>query len=98
MGRYPHALCAEMNLDSTCRRYSTPFADDGMSTKKGGRGGILPRVCSTSAEQVDCNYRPEGEALAAVVPGAFGTLRYPEAVDLVTLLMTSSRAAWLPPV
>jgi hypothetical protein len=66
---------AQINWDSTCLRYSTPFADDWMSAeKKGGRSGILPSFSPKRSESI-CDYIPEVEALAAVLPDAFGTLR-----------------------
>lgn len=42
--------------------------------KKGGRSGILPSFSPKRSESI-CDYIPEVEALAAVLPDAFGTLR-----------------------
>src|SRR4029077_4639832 len=70
--------------------------------KKGGFSGILPvLLCAQGVERkLLCRsvYCPEVAVLAEAAPAAFGTLRYPVAVVLVTLLTTSSRAERVPPV
>ena len=55
---------------------------------------LLP---ATPCYQINYWAEPEFE-LAAAVAADFGTLKYPVAVDLLTLLMTSSTAWRVPPV
>ena len=79
--------------------YVMQSALDEPKTKKGESCGILPFCeCATETRQ-DWDYWPDEElVLAVAVPPAFGMLKYPVAVVLVTLLITSSSAARLPPV
>ena len=58
---------------------------------------VLPR--NRSMTSTELAYCPEVAVLADAAPAAgFGTLMYPVAVDLVTLLTTNSIAARVPPV
>ena len=78
-----------------------------IATKKTGDSFESP-VCQTSNEweqlatarqSANVVYWPEPEFDVAAVEGtAFGTLKYPVAVDLLTLLITNSTAWRVPPV
>src|SRR2546429_332876 len=88
-------------------RSRPPFIPGRRAIKRGGSSSNPPRtavIATESGSPANFSasspraYRPEVALLAEAVGAGFGTLRYPVALDLVTLFTTSSSAEWLPPV